>query len=107
MQIGLSRHWPLSKMQHNRSLELRWEFIKENKKIQFRPRKRSTKIERKHALDQEADQEKKKKKHNGQEIKKVNTLSTKKTRKNFFFRDRFLGRERVFFLFFLLCCFHL
>ena len=49
-------------MQHNRSLELRWEFIKENKKIQFRPRKRSTKIERKHALDQEADQEKKKKK---------------------------------------------
>ena len=47
-------------MQHNRSLELRWEFIKENKKIQFRPRKRSTKKERKHALDQ-GDQEKEKK----------------------------------------------
>ena len=54
-------------------LELRWKFIKENKKVRTRPRKRSRK--------QELDQEKKKK------------LS--------FFLDHFLGRVLVFFLFFL------
>ena len=57
----------------NRAYELqvqRWELIKENKKVR--------KKERKHALDQESDQEKKT-----------------------FFLDSCLGRERAFFLFFL------
>ena len=42
---------------------LRWEFIKENKKTLFRPRKaikKTRKKERKHALNQESNQEKKK-----------------------------------------------
>ena len=44
---------------------LRWEFIKENKKTRFRPRKRSEKKkkkkERKHARDQESEKENKEK----------------------------------------------
>ena len=57
--------------------------------------------ETKHTLAQE-----KKKKGNGQEKKKENTLSTKKAtkKKKSFFLDRFLGREGVFFLYFLLSC---
>ena len=62
---------------------LRWEFIKESKKP------------RKHAFDQESDQEKKK--------KKENTLSTKKTikkKRKLFFLVAFLV-ESVFSWFFL------
>ena len=69
---------------------------------------------RKHAFDQESDQEKKKEKlstkkairknDNGHEKKKENTHSSKRTtrqKENFsFFLDHFLGRERVFFSFF-------
>ena len=40
--------------------ELRWEFIKENKKTRFRPRKQKEK-KKENAFDQESDQEKKKK----------------------------------------------
>ena len=59
----------------------------------------------KYSVDQESDQEKNEKKtDNGQEKKKVIMLSTKKKRK-FFFLGRFLGRDHVFFLFFLLSCF--
>ena len=63
------------------SVFLRWEFLKENKKTRFRPRKWSRKKERKHALGQESDQEKKRKNINCQEKKKENTLSTKKATK--------------------------
>ena len=71
-----------SYLQYTRCV-LRWEFIKENKKTRFQPRKRSRKKKkvRKHALNQESDQEEKK--------------------NNFFLFvfDHFLGRELVFFLF--------
>ena len=60
---------------------------KKRKKTRSRPRKQS-----------------RKKNDNGQEKKKVIMLSTKKKRK-FFFLGRFLGRDHVFFLFFLLSCF--
>ena len=62
--------------------------------------KKKEKKDREHALDQKSDQQKKRK-------KKENPLWTKKEIKkkqrkfSSFFLGRFLGRERVFFLFFL------
>ena len=64
----------------------RWEFIKENKKTRFRPRKKENK--RVNTLST------KKKTINGQEIMKENTLSTKKKKKLFFLI--FLLVESVF-----------
>ena len=55
-----------------RAPERRWEFIKENKKTRFRPRKRQRKIRRKHALDQK---KRSRKNDNGQEkIRKTKQL---------------------------------
>ena len=51
---------------------LRWEFIKE---------KKESKIERKHAIDQESDQEKKKN-DNGQEKKKKTRSRPRKKKEN-------------------------
>ena len=62
---------------------LRWEFIKENKRVR--------KKERKHALDQETDQE------NDQEKKKAFPFVLDHfVLFSFFFLNRFLGRKRVF-----------
>ena len=73
-------------MKSDQNCDLRWEFIKENKKVRKQEHTPSTKKaikkkrnKRKHALDQESDQEKtitvKK------ERKKENTLSTKRAKK--------------------------
>ena len=70
--------------------------MKENKKVRKQKNtlsaKKATKKKRKHALDQESDQEKKRTNDNSQEKKKENTLSTKKATKK---------SESVFSLFFL------
>ena len=72
------------------------------------------KKERKHAVDQESDQEKKKRTITVKKKKKkkhpLDQESDQEKEKNFpfflvRFPGRFLGRERVFFLFFLLSCF--
>ena len=76
---------PSTIVSYNR--DLRWEFIKENKKV----RKQENTLSTKKAM-------KKKRK------KKENTLSIKKAmkKKTTAFLDRFLGRERVFVLSFFL-----
>ena len=69
-QEHLRRNWRrLARQDWHPLVHLWWEFIKENKKTRFRPRKLPRKRER--------------------EKKNENTLSTK----------RFLGRERAFFIF--------
>ena len=93
-------------------LLLRLEFIKENMKVRKQENTLSTrkaiKKKRKHALVKESDKEKKEKNDNGQKKRKENTLSTKKAIKekrkklSFLinnFLGRFLGGERVFYLF--------
>ena len=93
-------------------LNQRWEFIKDNKKVR--------KKERKHALDQENDQEENK----GFRLKNVDKFYFQplsfchlSIRPNwihyiyipfpsFFFLDRFLGRKRFFFIFYFLVFFN-
>ena len=80
---------------------LRWEFTKENKK----ERKQENTLPTKKAIKEKWKNDK------GQEKKKKNVLSAKKATKkklSFFldtFLSRFLGRERVLILIFLLSCF--
>ena len=81
-------------------VEIRWEFIKENKNV------------RKHAFVQESDQEKQKDQESDIEKRKKITVKKKgrkhalnheseqeNKKKLSFFLDYFLGRERVFFRF--------
>ena len=79
----------------------------ESKKKRFGPRKRSRKKERKHALDQESFQEKSinDKGQEKKEIKHALDQESDQEKKNSSFLGHFLGRDRVFFLFFLLSCF--
>ena len=71
---------------------------KVNSEVGIYKRKQENKKTRKHTLDQESDQEKK---DNGQEKKHAldQESDQEKNRKLSFFLDRFLGRERVFFLY--------
>ena len=57
--------------------------------VRIYKRKQESKKERKHAFDQESDQEKRKN-DNGQEKKKENTLSTKKVR----FKKKMITRKK-------------
>ena len=66
-------------------------------------RKQEMQKTRKHALDQESDQEKKKKRTQSRKKERKHALdqeSDQEKKKNLFFLYRFLGRGRVFFLFF-------
>ena len=79
--------------ERGKRLVLRWEFIKENKKV------------RKQELDQESDQEKKKTRTRPRKRSRKQELdieSDQEKRKLSFFLDHFL--VQFFFLVFLLCC---
>ena len=86
---------------------LRWGFIKENKKV----RKQESKKTRKHAFDQESDQEKKKKKERkhalDQECDQEKRITTKKKRiEKIRSRPRKRPKKKKNFpFFFLLSCF--
>ena len=63
-------------------------------------RKQESKKTRKHAFDQESDQEKTKNDNGKKKKKRKHNLDQEKKKK--LFLDCFLGRERVFFRFFLI-----
>ena len=86
-------------MKSDQNCDLRWEFIKENKKVRKQEHTPSTKKaikkkrkKRKHALDQESDQEK--------------TITVKKERKHGLDQESDKEKKKkTFFLLFLLSCF--
>ena len=75
----------------------------ESKKTRFRPRNRSRKKESKHVLDQGSDQEKRKITLTVKKKRIKHALDPESDQEILFFLDhfigRFLGQERVFFLF--------